>query len=69
MGPLPQADYQNLLVSSDMYKKYKDSVDPESAFEMLNERMAQQEESKETTKANETKTKTSTRRQEKSTFE
>lgn len=69
MGPLPQSDYQNLLVSSDMYKKYKDSVDPESAFEMLNERMAQQEESKETTKANETKTKTSTRRQEKSTFE
>jgi hypothetical protein len=70
MGPLSADAYQDLLNQSDLFKKYKDSVDPNSAFEMLSERMVQEEESKEATKASEAKTKSgSTRRQEKSTFE
>jgi DNA helicase HerA-like ATPase len=40
MGPLPSNEYQQLLEQSDMYRKYKDAVDPESAFEVLSKRMA-----------------------------
>ncbi len=39
MGPLPPAEYTSLLNGSEMYKKYKETVDPESAFEMLNEKV------------------------------
>lgn len=39
MGPMPENEYQNHLNESDVYKKYKVSVDPESAFEMLEERL------------------------------
>jgi len=39
MGPLAQLDYQALLDGSDVYKKYKESVDPTSAFEILSERV------------------------------
>ncbi len=68
MGPLAETDYQQLLASSDINKKYKVSVDPESAFEMLTERMAQQKEND--VSASDQKTKTSsTRKPEKSTFE
>lgn len=46
MGPMPESDYQNHLNESDMYKKYKVSVDPESAFEMLEERLKKKTEEK-----------------------
>jgi DNA helicase HerA-like ATPase len=39
MGPLTSAEYQQLLEQSEMYEKYKDEVDPQSAFELLDERM------------------------------
>ncbi len=39
MGPLPESQYHNLVTGSDMYRKYKDAVDPESAYEILNKRM------------------------------
>jgi DNA helicase HerA-like ATPase len=39
MGPLTPAAYQQLLEQSEMYEKYKDDVDPQSAFELLDERM------------------------------
>jgi len=67
MGPLASNEYQDLLNHSDLYKKYKDVVDPQSAFELLNERMRQQEFNREEEKT-ETRSTTS-RRQEKSTFE
>jgi DNA helicase HerA-like ATPase len=43
MGPLASQEYLDILQASEMYKKYKDNVDPDSAFEMLEERMKQQE--------------------------
>jgi uncharacterized protein len=39
MGPLTTADYENQVRSSDLYKKYKDPIDPESAYEILSKRM------------------------------
>lgn len=39
MGPLTPGEYQQHLDQSEMFKKYKDAVDPRSAFEILNERM------------------------------
>ncbi|MCE6988352.1 helicase HerA-like domain-containing protein [Dyadobacter sp. CY323] len=42
MGPMVQADYDNHVQQSDLYLKYKDPVDPESAYEMLTKRMEQQ---------------------------
>jgi DNA helicase HerA-like ATPase len=41
MGPLTQDEYQHQLESSDLNKKYKQTVDPRSAFEILNERIAE----------------------------
>lgn len=39
MGPLVQADYDNHVTQSDLYMKYKDPIDPESAYEILTKRM------------------------------
>jgi len=62
MGPLPSQDYEDILKRSDMYAKYKDHVDPQSAFEILGERMKQyQEEAAEK--------KPASRKKEKSTFD
>jgi uncharacterized protein len=49
MGPLPAADYGSLVEQSDSFKKYSESVDPQSAFEMLEERMQEQSEQEATT--------------------
>ena len=68
MGPLSADEYQSQLKGSDIYKKYQESVDPQSAFEMLNERMKKQEEVKEEAKE-EKQSRTSSGRKEKSTFE
>ncbi|MFN8843619.1 MAG: helicase HerA-like domain-containing protein [Chryseotalea sp.] len=68
MGPLEESHYQQILTQSDFYKKYKEKTDPQSAFEILNERMAATEtkETAQNTEANQPKTST---RKEKSTFE
>ncbi|TDE11946.1 helicase HerA-like domain-containing protein [Dyadobacter psychrotolerans] len=39
MGPMMQADYENHVQQSDVYAKYKDPIDPDSAYEMLTRRM------------------------------
>jgi hypothetical protein len=66
MGPVSEREYDQLLDSSDLYKKYKDAVDPKSAYEMLEARM-KDEAAKEVAET-EVKSKPSSR-QEKSTFE
>jgi DNA helicase HerA-like ATPase len=69
MGPLSEAEYQDLLSSSDLYKKYSEAVDPQSAFEMLSERMKQQQKEAEEIKEEKQQSRTGSGRQEKSTFE
>lgn len=44
MGPLDQGEYKKLLDNSDLNKKYQEAVDPESAYEMLTEKMEMQQE-------------------------
>lgn len=39
MGPMTQADYESHVQQSDVYLKYKDPIDPQSAYEMLTKRM------------------------------
>jgi DNA helicase HerA-like ATPase len=72
MGPLSSQEYQSLLDNSDMYRKYKEAIDPRSAFEMLEEKMAsarkQQEEVQKEKEIQKTTSRTSTRK-EKSTFD
>jgi len=66
MGPLDSAEYDQHLKESDTFAKYKDAQDPQSAFEILSERMkddaAREEERKPEKRAAKAK-------QEKSTFE
>lgn len=73
MGPLSAGEYDDLLDGSDVYRKYKDAVDPQSAFEILGERMLQDQAKAEAAKASKSKTatvpKATTTRREKSTFE
>jgi hypothetical protein len=64
MGPLTQQEYNAQLSNSDLFKKYQEAIDPQSAFEMLEAKMKQQEETGEGTK-----TQSRTTRKEKSTFE
>jgi len=71
MGPLTQQEYQAQLEGSSMYKKYKETVDPRSAFEMLDEKMqtAKKAELEIQQKKEEIKTTSRTARKEKSTFD
>lgn len=39
MGPLSDGEYHQQLEQSDLFKKYKETVDPRSAFEILDEKM------------------------------
>jgi hypothetical protein len=39
MGPLSEAEYKELLQHSELNQKYKDAVNPQSAFEILEQRM------------------------------
>ncbi|HXI01204.1 MAG TPA: helicase HerA-like domain-containing protein [Sphingobacteriaceae bacterium] len=39
MGPLSQVEMDNLLQESSIYEKYKDTIDSESAYEILTERV------------------------------
>lgn len=69
MGPLSESEYKAQLGGSDIYKKYKETVDPESAFEILNKRLqAHQEQAEEKEKAEQAKPQKAGR-QEKSTLE
>jgi len=72
MGPLTEQEYQSHLDGSDMHKKYKETVDPRSAFEMLDEKMQsaikEQEKQKELKQEEKTSSRTSTRK-EKSTLD
>lgn len=63
MGPLSSSEYDDTLKRSDMYQKYFKAVDPQSAFEILGDRMQQHEEDEPERKT------TSRGRKEKSTFE
>jgi hypothetical protein len=66
MGPVSEREYDALLTDSDLYKKYKDAVDPQSAFEILESRMKLQAEEKEEV---EEKKRSTSSRKEKSTLE
>jgi DNA helicase HerA-like ATPase len=72
MGPLSPDEYQSLLNSSSLFAKYKESIDTESAFEILNERMKQYDEEQEAIKEEKARSKASSTgrvKQEKSAFE
>lgn len=65
MGPLTAAEYESHLQQSDLFKKYQEAVDPQSAFEILEARMNEQKEAAQQ-KTDQPKRST---KQEKSTFE
>lgn len=70
MGPLGESEYKKLMESSDIYRKYKDAKDTQSAFEMLNARMKQdQEKEEEEEETSRSSTSSRSGRKEKSTFE
>ncbi len=45
MGPLPASEYQDHLQQSELFAKYAETTDPVSAYEMLNSRLQEQQES------------------------
>jgi len=74
MGPLTTEEYNKVLQTSDLNRKYKDAVNPLSAFEMLEDRMkgANEKEEADDIKREEQRQATrssSSKRQEKSTFD
>jgi DNA helicase HerA-like ATPase len=44
MGPLTAADFDKLVTASPMFAKYKDPIDPESAYDILTKRINEQTE-------------------------
>jgi hypothetical protein len=69
MKPLSEQEYKDVLDNSEVYKKYKDAVDPQSAFEILGERIKQAEEESEKEEVSKPQRGTTSRKQEKSTLE
>ena len=71
MGPLGDSEYKAHLENSDLYRKYKDAVDPRSAFEMLDEKMQSARKAEEVKREaqQQTSSTTSRSRKEKSTLE
>lgn len=70
MGPLSPEEYQRHLETSEMYRKYKEAVDPRSAFEILNERIQSIRQEQEAVQpASTPRAPSRTTRAEKSTFE
>jgi DNA helicase HerA-like ATPase len=65
MGPLSKDEYDDLLRNSDINRKYKDPVNPQSAFELLEHRMKAVADVEEQRPAS----KTTSSKREKSTFE
>lgn len=52
MGPMANMDCEKLMDASDYYKKYQESLDPESAFEILNNRLHQKMEAQQAESVN-----------------
>lgn len=70
MGPLSESDYAANIKNSDLNKKYAESINPESAFEILSERMQKtQDEAAEIEEEKREAKESAPRRGEKSTFE
>ncbi|MEO5976083.1 MAG: helicase HerA-like domain-containing protein [Chryseolinea sp.] len=69
MGPLGDSEYQKVVEGSDMYKKYQNPVDPQSAFEILDARMKQDQEKAEEVKEEARAVKSTLGKREKSTLE
>lgn len=71
MGPLGDSEYKAHLENSDVYRKYKDAVDPRSAFEMLDEKMQSARKTEEVKREAQQQTSSTTTRsrKEKSTLE
>jgi DNA helicase HerA-like ATPase len=71
MGPLTADEYKALLDSSELHKKYQETIDPRSAFEILNERVqaVKQEQEQAAAQTQAAKTASRSTKQEKSTFE
>lgn len=69
MGPLERSEYDNLLNHSEAYAKYHEAVDPQSAFEILSEKIKQHEASTAAALPAQQRRTTTTRRAEKSTLE
>jgi DNA helicase HerA-like ATPase len=70
MGPLSAQEYQQTLNQSDLFKKYKDAVDPQSAFDMLDERIKADQREEEEEKAEKSASPArGSKRAERSTFE
>lgn len=67
MGPLSADEYQQRLLQSPQYSKYKEAVDPQSAFEMLQNKIEQAEEEAESERKPDTASRN--KRESKSTFE
>ncbi|QPH41388.1 helicase HerA-like domain-containing protein [Pedobacter endophyticus] len=51
MGPLTSADFERLVNASAMYNKYKETSDPESAYDILTKRINEQTAAEEQVKA------------------
>ncbi|MCA4894573.1 MAG: DUF853 family protein [Cytophagales bacterium] len=70
MGPLAESEYKEQLNQSAIFKKYQEVIDPQSAFEILTEKLkAQEEEQVEAKQQVEEQKPARTARAEKSTFE
>jgi DNA helicase HerA-like ATPase len=70
MGPLAESEYKEQLNQSAIFKKYQEVIDPQSAFEILTEKLkAQEEEQAEAKQQVEEQKPARTARAEKSTFE
>ena len=69
MGPLSEAEYKQHLSESDMVKKYQETIDPRSAFDILNERVQKIQEEQESEKSTTAAAPKTSGRQQKSTFE
>lgn len=70
MGPLAESEYKEQLNQSTIFKKYQEAIDPQSAFEILTEKLkAQGEEQAEAKQQVEEQKPARTARAEKSTFE
>lgn len=70
MGPLAEQEYAQHLAQSEMYQKYREAIDPRSAFEMLDEKLQSARQQQEQAAAEQEQQKTSRSvRKEKSTFE
>ena len=71
MGSLSSSEYQVQLDQSEFYKKYRETIDPKSAFEILNDRMQEvrTKQAEEVNEQEELKAPPRSTRKEKSTFE